>query len=536
MQFVDWGKMVATKLEKNAASKGTAIVPLHPKLGDHLATDRSFPSAYLRAVGGIAAADGSVNLPEYAALNHIVSLTEESALAGVMLVHSLEHPRALKVVLSELRQASAGVDEVVRKAAFDAARDLLLLQGEQSREIAKRFAEALDYRISEVELGEFPSKDGPTVWNTVARRSMRLIKRRDLIDLADQCIRVTGDPEVATLVGDFLDGRIEPATLTMRIAHACDAVSGQLTEFERRLTEAELVEVTASKFVSTAEQLHKQISQRLAVTESRIEFERQAFTEDIADAIHDAGDTIELEIADRLKTDKWKLEQVWESIGRTQFGKELARRTDRIVSRREEILRLLKEDLRLFQEEIQFSRSSILDRQHHSNFSKLMPPLRVTTKVLNAVDTAAEFTLGAGALSIAGAGTAAYFLGTAAVLPVIAPAVPFIGGAIVVAGLFKWLSDSDQRKTEEIRNKREAFEAAMRAQMEKAQESFNNQLDVVSQEFRETALQILQPLMLEADAAKDLTGRQVRLAKRLILESRLGIAKLVLESSKIGSA
>ncbi len=524
---------MAKKLESKTAAKPAVLGSLHPKLDDHLAADRSFPSAYLRAVGGIAAADGSINLPEYAALNHIVSLTEESALAGVMLVHSLEHPRELKVVLSELRHASKGVDEATRKAAFDAARELLLLQGEQSREITKQFAEALDYCISEAELGEFPSKDGPTVWNTVARRSMRLIKRRDLIELADQCIRVTGDPKVATLVGDFLDGRIEPSALTMRIADACDAVNSQLAEFEERLAQAELVEITANQFVSTAEQLHKQITQRLAVTEARIEYERQTFAEDIAEAIHDAGDTIELEIADRLRTDKWKLNEVWESIGRTQFGKELARRTDRIVSRREEALRLLKEDLRLFQEEIQFSRTSILERQHHSNFSKLMPPLRVTTRVINAVDSAADFTLGAGALSIAGAGTAAYFLGTAAVLPVIAPAAPFIGGAIVVAGLFKWLTDSDLRKADEIRDKRKAFESAMRAQLEKAQESFNHQLDVVSQEFAETAQQILHPLMLEADAAKDLTGRQVRLAKRLILESRLGIAKLVLESSKV---
>lgn len=528
---------MAANMKKNALSQKAAIVvALRPNLSDHLAADRSFPSAYLRAVGGIAAADGSVNLSEYAALNHIVSLTEESALAGVMLVHSLEHPRELKVVLSELRQASAGVEEVVRKLAFDAARGLLVLQGEQSREMAKRFAEALDYRISEVELGEFPSKDGPTVWNTVARRSMRLIKRRDLIDLADQCIRVTGDPEVATLVGDFLDGKSEPAALTMRIAHACDAVSSQLAEFEKRLAEAELVEITANQFVSAAEQLHTQISQRLAVTESRIEFERQTFAEDIADAIHDAGDTIELEIADRLKTDQWTLKQVWESIGRTQFGKELARRTDRIVSRREEMLRLLKEDLRVFQEEMRFSRTSILERQHHSSFSKLMPPLRVTTRVVNAVDAAAEFTLGAGMLSIAGAGAAAYFLGAAVVLPAIAPVAPIIGGAMVVAGLFKWFTDTEHRKTKEIRHKREAFEAAMRVQLEKAQESLNQQLDIVAQEFRETALQILQPMMLEAEAARDLTGRQVRLAKRLILESRLAIAKLVLESSRVNPA
>lgn len=197
-------------------------------------------------------------------------------------------------------------------------------------------------------------------------------------------------------------------------------------------------------------------------------------------------------------------------MGRQQFGLEMERRLDRIVRRKEQSLHLLQEDLRLFQQAMRLNQSSVFQRQHHSTLARLMPRLRVGTRIVNSVDTAANVTLMSGAVVAAGTGTAAYLIGAAVVLPVVAPAAPFVGGAVLLAGAFKWFTDGGKRKRTEIRDKRAAFEAELRKQLQAAELSFNAQLDLVAQGFHDSALQLLTPLLLEAEAAGRVPGMKWR--------------------------
>jgi len=156
-----------------------------------------------------------------------------------------------------------------------------------------------------------------------------------------------------------------------------------------------------------------------------------------------------------------------------------------------------------------------------------MPTLRVRTKVINGVDSAVSVTLGVGGVAVAGAGAAAYFLGAAVVLPVIAPALPFVAVPVLLAGLFKWFSDPAARKDGEIRHKRDLFETKLREQLLLAQVSFNSQLDQVALDFQKSAVQMIQPIMLEAEAADKLASLQVKMAKRLIDQSSKTIGRVM---------
>ena len=180
----------------------------------------------------------------------------------------------------------------------------------------------------------------------------------------------------------------------------------------------------------------------MAVVEARLAFERETFEGDMDNIIQNAENAFSVEVTERLKTDQWKLTRVWESIGRTTFAKELDSRIKRVNTRREEMLRLIKEYLRHFQEEMRVTRISILRQQRHTRFRHLMPTLRVGTRVVNTVDSAASVTLGAG--GVAGAGAATYFLGAAVVLPAILPAIPFVAVPIVLAAVFKWFDHFTQ--------------------------------------------------------------------------------------------
>lgn len=506
----------------------TMTIGVEPhSLEHHLAKDDSFPSAYLRVIGAIASSDGLVTLAEYSVVNEIANSGDESAVASITLLTALERPSPLKDALVHLKKASEGIGTDVRKVSFDAARPLLQLQGYNSRDLAKKLAVALAYDLSHLDLDEFPCEEDKPLLKKMMRSSMRLIRGKDLRNLADMCLSVTGDAKVSQCVVDYEDGLITLDQLRANLTTACVDVNKQIQSFKDQLEVAEFAAKATTAYLQTAQALKNQVAQRMAVVESRLAFERETFEEDMDYIIHDAGNAFSVEVTERLKTDQWKLARVWESIGRTTFAKELDSRIKRVVTRREEMLRLIKEDLRLFQEEMRITRISILRQQHHTRFRHLMPTLRVGTRVVNTVDSAASVTLGAGGVAIAGAGAATYFLGAAVVLPAILPAIPFIAVPMLLAAVFKWFSDSEGRKDGEIGHKREVFEKALREQLLQAQASFNLQLEAVAIDFQRSAVQMIQPIMLEAEAADRLAGLQVKMAKRLIEQSSTKVAMVI---------
>ncbi|MCX9155945.1 hypothetical protein OPU71_07370 [Niveibacterium sp. 24ML] len=507
----------------------TRFAPPAPDLDEHLRADRGFPAAFLRAICAVALDDGDISLSEFAALDALARRTEDSALSAALLVHGVEHPIGVPQAIADLHAASEGVDQGVRAAALDAAMPLLKLQGARSRELIQRFAQALGQPTTHLVLDATP--DGaPSLWTRVSRGSKRLLDRDGLVALAEECIHLTGDTALHGPLADYLDGRCPAGSLRAALESSTRAASERIAEFEAqvaaRVAQNGGMSNLAQQLAGDAERLRQQIGQRLAMVEARIDFERQTFREDIDELVHDAGNGFMLEVAERLKTDDWKQAKVWERIGSSQFGKDVERRVNRAVSRREQALHLMYEDLRLFQEDMKLTRVSILERQHHSGYAQLIPPLRMGARVANAVDGAAKLTLGAGALSIVGSGAAAYVLGTAAVLPLIAPAAPLIGGAMVVAGLVKWFSDPQGRKDKELAHKREAFERVLREQLEQAEASFGAQLERIGEAFRDSADHTLRPMILEGQAAERLASQQGRLARQLIERSRQGLTRI----------
>lgn len=498
----------------------------HRELVDYVSNDVTFPTAYLRAVAAIASSDGVLNVADFNALNDVASLLSDSALARVVLLECIEHPLPWKVALLDLQGASAGIDQATAAASFEAARALLSLQGTRSRELAKSFAGALGYQFRPNELEAF-SADEQTIWSKVSTGSMRMLKGRKYADLADLCVRATGDLALASAVLEFEHGSLDKAELAQRMTAACGRASQEITAFNQRIADFEGARDTSFAFLDSAYALQKQVSQRLAIADARIAFERDSFDEDIEDYVHDAGNAFEREVVDRLNTDQWKRAPVWDSIAKSTFGKELERRVNRIISRREESLRLIHEDLRLFQEEMALSRSTILKRLHHTELAGAAPALRWGTRLKNGAETATNATLAVGGATLFGTGAAAYFLGAAVVMPVVAPAAPIIGGVLLVAGVFKWMMNPAERKSGEIGHQRELFEKAFRAQLDAARQELTTQLDATSRQFHEAAERLVRPVILEAQAAERLAALHLSVARKLNDHSQKALADML---------
>ncbi|USX12324.1 hypothetical protein NHH88_21840 [Oxalobacteraceae bacterium OTU3CAMAD1] len=504
----------------------TAHVVTVRSLDEHLSSDQSFSSAYARAVGAIAGNEGSLTLAQFAAVTDIAGDGKSSAVFTALVLNAIESGIDVDWAFNALARSCAGIDQAARENALGMTIPLLALHGGDARALAQRLAKALSVRLSPDDVQKLPIVEQRGLLANLGEQARRLVRGRSLADTVAEFGRNAGQPELVEHARNFQSGDIDHDQLRQLVGSTTASITHDISAYLDQARLLSMGEATAATLVSAANDLKNQVLQRLTLVDQRIAHERRLLAEEIDDAVHDAGNAIELAIGDRLNTDQWKEEEVWASIGRQQFGQEMERRLDRIVRRKEQSLHLMQEDLRLFQSAMRLNQSSVFQRQHHSTLAKLMPRLRIGTRLVNKVDTAANVTLMSGAVVAAGTGTAAYLIGAAVVLPVVAPAAPFVGGAVLLAGAFKWFTDGGKRKRTEIRDKRAAFEQELRKQLQAAEQSFNDQLNLVAQGFHESALQLLTPLLLEAEAAARVPGMRQRIADRVITQAQTAIRQL----------
>lgn len=495
-------------------------------LDEHLSSDQSFSSAYARAVGAIAGSAGSLTLAQFAAVTDIAGDGQSSAVFTALVLNAIESGVEVDWALNALNRSCTGIDQAAREQALHMVVPLLALHGADARALAQRLAKALSVRLSPDDLNRLPPTEERGLLASLGEQARRLVRGRSLADTVADFGRTAGQPALVDHARNFQSGDLDQNQLRELVSNTTAAITQDINHYLEQARLLSLGEAASASLVSAANDLKSQVAQRLVLVEQRIAYERRLMIEEIDDAVHDAGNAIELAMTDRLNTDKWKDEDVWSSIGRNQYGQEMERRLDRIVRRKEQALQLLQEDLRLFQSGMRLGQATVFQRQHHAALAKLMPRLRVGTRIVNRLDTAASVTLVSGAAVAASTGTAAYLIGAAVVLPVVAPVAPFVGGAVLLAGAFKWFADGGKRKRMEIRDKRLAFEDELRKQLLAAEQSFNAQLDQVAEGFRDSALQVLTPIVLEAEAAGRVPGMRQRIADRVISQAQAAIRQL----------
>lgn len=516
--------------ETGAATLGLSFI----SLGEHITSDKSFLSSYARALAAIATSGKAASLADFAALTEVARNSQYSALMGGLILQSLEQGVDLDRVLEDLSNSQRETEVKECEAAFQMAMPLLLLQGHHARPLAIRLADALKCRLSPDYLAAMPvEEEALGFMGSLGAKARRLVKGKSLADFLVDFGKSVGDLELIGLAKAYQSGTVSKQALGAQFALVTERVERDIVDYRERALAAQRQESAQESaplgLLSAAHALKQQVEQRLAIIEARIRYERATFAEDIEDLAHDAGNAIENAMSERLQTDKWKDQDVWTSMAETQFGQEAARRVDRAVRRREEVLRLFKEELKLFQSDLRVAHSSIIDRAHHTELAQLMPQVRLGTRFVNAMDSAASMTLKGGTIAVAGTSAAAYLIGSAVVLPFVAPAAPFLVGALAVAGLFKWFTDGDKRKISEIKHKRRAIEDVVRARLTEAAASFNGQLEQLEWDYRQTAAALLQPILLDAEAAQQLAGMHQRIAARIVDQTEATIKKLSLE-------
>lgn len=492
-------------------------VPLRG-LDEHLSADQGFTSNLARTVGAIANTEGVLSLAQFAAVTDLAGDGRASAVFTAIMLNAIEIGVTVDSALHALARSSPTVAEHSRHHAFNLMKPLLVLQGTSARPLAQKIAKGLHIKLTPEQLFGLPPEEERRLLSNLGDQARKLVKGRGLADAVADFGRTMGHAELLNHARGYNGGLMSLDELHAAVERAVTAICQGIETYREHENSMLACEAGAAGLLATAQQLRHQVQQRLALVDARIAYERRMLNQDIEDAVHDAGNAIELALACNPEAS--------ERASGENFGKEMESRLDRVVQRKEEVLDLLQHDLSLFQSDIRLTQSTVFERQHHATLARLMPRMRVGTRLAQSVDTAANITLMGSAVAAASTGTAAYLFGVAVVLPVVAPAAPFVGGAVLLAGAFKWFADAGRRKRSEIQDRRRAFEEELRKRLQEVQGAFGRQLDRIASSFHESATQLLTPLMLEAEAAGRVQAVRKRIADKVIFQAQQAISRL----------
>jgi hypothetical protein len=487
-------------------------------LDEHLSADQGFTSNLARTVGAIASTEGVLSLAQFAAVTDLAGDGRASAVFTAIMLNAIEIGVTVDSALHALARSSPTVAEHSRHQAFNLMKPLLTLQGTSARPLAQKIAKALHIKLTPEQLFGLPPEEERRLLSNLGDQARKLVKGRGVADAVADFGRTMGHAELLNHARGYNGGLMSLDELHTAVERAVAAICQGIETYREHENAMLACEAGAAGLLATAQQLRHQVQQRLALVDARIAYERRMLNQDIEDAVHDAGNAIELALACNPEAS--------ERASGEHFGKEMESRLDRVVQRKEEVLDLLQNDLSLFQSDIRLTQTTVFERQHHATLARLMPRMRVGTRLAQTVDSAANITLMGSAVAAAGTGTAAYLFGVAVVLPVVAPAAPFVGGAVLLAGAFKWFADAGRRKRSEIQDRRRAFEEELRKRLQDVQGAFGRQLDRIASSFHESATQLLTPLMLEAEAAGRVQAVRKRIADKVISQAQQAIARL----------
>ena len=478
----------------------------------------------LEALVSVAAEDGFISPAEYTRILEAAQELDASHTSEFIALQAIDHPKKIKETFLILGEASKLLKIEERQRLLKISLPLIELQGEKAQSIGKICAKALGLELnsSQLEILRLGSKS-PTLM-TVTSHSMRRLKGRDVIARARESLRLCGDPLLSRMISGYLDGNVTLEEVDRQRQLSMDRFIDELSQIKLICDSSDDDLLNRQKILSLAKELVDQLQQRVSIFTARIQLEKDEFTDEFEDLIHDAGNSFELQVRERMDESNWKISNFWNGVAKGPFSRELERRIDRVNRRHSERIRHLKQEAIHFSKEYQIASGRLRTQIHHTAFKRLMPELRLKTKVMSAVDTASDVAVGGSVIAGVGAGTAVYFFGASAVLPVIAPAVPFVAGALLVGLVVKSLTDPKIRGDEEVAHKREAFEGALRKELGRQMATLFAEYDAVQSEFIKTAQAIAGPTMIEAQSQLEVVALQQRIASRILKEAQAALS------------
>jgi len=495
-------------------------------IDEYISKDESLVWAFSRVMAAIALDNKGASPAELDILMEFARQSISPVLVGVLIFSTIEAEPTLASTLKELKRRSTDLLPEQRDAAFRSALPLIELQGSRANDLKERLASAL----GDPELAHRRSESvNWGILDGISDDMSRIFRARDFADEVLYAAEAMGDLYLVESYRRYRkNGDVDLTEAVNKVSACLDTVAAYLEEKRLEPLEAENFRLHSTKFI-------EQINQRINLLLKRLSTSKTHLIAEVEEIIKDVGDAAETGMQDRLMTDDWKKSQVWESIGRTQFGLLAERKINRVINRLNDDIRLYEEELRIFQSEATIAVAAIIRNEHYSRFDGLEKPLRILTIVEETAHDIAEKTLWVSALGLAGVGAAAVALGPVTVISALTalagPTAIKVGAFIVGTGLFKWFSSPEsRRKYAEIKSKRGRVEELVRDRLAIACDEYEKQLDLILETFTSTAIEVTTPVSLEVEALKRLPILKRRVLEKSIARSRDSLERLTSRS------
>ncbi|WP_028452932.1 hypothetical protein [Chitinilyticum aquatile] len=492
--------------------------------------DESFITCLLRILGFIASKDGVVNLQEFVAMQQLIEKFECSSSASMILISAVSTRTDLsyKDLIVKLKRSASGIDGLVLRQAFALSTPLLQCQGTDSRRLAIELAQALGIELSSVELAVFPEETKAGI-SSIATSIINRVRGDDFTLIIDEAQRIVGGSWVHELSLEYKSGKIKKEDLLGKIRDELIVLKEDIDNYEEGFDNLKGSFVVPNEAAAIYE-LRRQTEIRIHILRERVGLLKKHLSEEIDEAICDAGNSFELDVLRRLRNDSGRKSIVWSDVARS-MGKEIELKLTRIVSRYEESLSVLEHEISNYQDQLAKTRSLIMDRVHHHAVSAKAPSLRLRTRVAFAMNDLAsatlvtEFLVGSGwAMAIGGK------LVAISSLTVLTPMLPYIAAATLTSIFVKYLSSIGSYKEKEIEAKRKDLEQEMRARLNSARDRFHEQIDKIESAFIQHARSSLMGLVIEAEASERYISSAQQIVNHIINENR---KKLLLLQSRV---
>jgi len=509
--------------------------------------------ALSRALAAVTILDGTVTTSEYLCLveaaNALADQSDDPAMPAAIALRALAAPESLETALRRLRDAARGQEEEVRRAGFEVALPLLRVSGDEARDTAARFAEALGLEI-DIDSLAIPApvrsrrrSSRPTAFSRLGNR------REDERLLAILAVaQAHGHTALARAVGEQLaEGTTNLTALRASILDLSPRIEAQVERLtaqrEALGPQRQLAEILCQSISANV----RQIEQRLAAMIRRIDFQKETFREDVRTFLDDPANGVDLVVRDLMFQDDPLDRDIWDSFANSSHGRSVQLRYGEMQRRYESQITLLKEELMQFREELIANRTAFMKTIDPKRTASLAQPAAVgsvgdaepihtrpfgrnTTPTIRRDSWLAQnlpriFEFGdllSNAVLIVGAlvicvGAYEVLLETLTIQDLLPEALTLaaaLGAPMLLAGIYKWLASPEKRRVRAARRRRARILTRLDGLMADTVATHDRILDGVVEEFFVAAEQCLSPLVHSTQRTLDVTILQDRWIER----------------------
>ncbi|MFA9218112.1 MAG: hypothetical protein ACEQSK_13555 [Sphingomonadaceae bacterium] len=180
-------------------------------LDEHMSSDQSFSSAYARAVGALAAGNGTLTLAQFAAVTEIAGEGNASAVFTALVLNAIESGVDIDWALSALSRSSTSIEVAARENALSMTIPLLALHGVDARALAQRLARALGVRLAPDDVSRLPAAEERGLLASLGEQARRLVRGRTVADAVADFGRQTGQVALIDHARNFQSGYLDQA-------------------------------------------------------------------------------------------------------------------------------------------------------------------------------------------------------------------------------------------------------------------------------------------------------------------------------------